>query len=77
MNAFKVLFSILLITANLSVAYGQRGARMGYIDMEYILENVPEYQEAKNQLSSKVDRWKRELEKMLQENRAAQAQFEQ
>ena len=67
MNAFKVLFSILLITANLSVAYGQRGARMGYIDMEYILENVPEYQEAKNQLSSKVDRWKRELDKMLQE----------
>ena len=40
---------------------------MGYIDMEYILENVPEYQEAKNQLSSKVDRWKRELDKMLQE----------
>ena len=67
MNAFKVLFSVLLITANLSVAHGQRGARMGYIDMEYILENVPEYQEAKNQLSSKVDRWKRELEKMLQE----------
>lgn len=67
MNAFKVLFSVLLIAANLSVAHGQRGARMGYIDMEYILENVPEYQEAKNQLSSKVDRWKRELEKMLQE----------
>jgi Skp family chaperone for outer membrane proteins len=67
MNALKVLFSVLLIAANLSVAHGQRGARMGYIDMEYILENVPEYQEAKNQLSSKVDRWKRELEKMLQE----------
>ena len=67
MNAFKVLFSVLLIAANLSVAHAQRGARMGYIDMEYILENVPEYQEAKNQLSSKVDRWKRELEKMLQE----------
>ena len=67
MNVSKVLFSVLLIAANLSVAHGQRGARMGYIDMEYILENVPEYQEAKNQLSSKVDRWKRELEKMLQE----------
>ena len=67
MNAFKALFSVLLIAANLSVAHAQRGARMGYIDMEYILENVPEYQEAKNQLSSKVDRWKRELEKMFQE----------
>ena len=53
MNAFKVLFSVLLITANLSVAHGQRGARMGYIDMEYILENVPEYQEAKTSSAQK------------------------
>ena len=29
-----------------SLTYAQRGARIGYIDMEYILENVPEYQEA-------------------------------
>ena len=35
--------------------------------MEYILENVPEYQEAKNQLGSKVQKWKRDMDKMLQE----------
>ena len=67
MNVFKLLLYILLFTANLSVVQAQKGARMGYIDMEYILENVPEYQEAKNQLSSKVDRWKRELDKKSQE----------
>lgn len=67
MNALKVLFSIVFVAASLSVSHAQRGARIGYIDMEYILENVPEYQEAKNQLSSKVSKWKRDLDKMNQE----------
>jgi Skp family chaperone for outer membrane proteins len=67
MNALKVLFSIVFVAASFTVSHAQRGARIGYIDMEYILENVPEYQEAKNQLSSKVSKWKRDLDKMRQE----------
>jgi Skp family chaperone for outer membrane proteins len=41
----------------------QRGVRIGYIDMEYILENVPEYREAATQLDGKVQRWKQDIEK--------------
>ncbi len=67
MNALKVLFSIIFVAASISISHAQRGARIGYIDMEYILENVPEYQEAKNQLGSKVSKWKRDLDKMRQE----------
>jgi len=67
MNALKVLFSIVFVAASVTVSHAQKGARIGYIDMEYILENVPEYQEAKNQLSSKVSKWKRDLDKMRQE----------
>ncbi len=40
----------------------QRGVRIGYIDMEYILENVVEYQDANAQLNSKVQKWKIEIE---------------
>mgnify|MGYP003336001161 CR=1 FL=1 len=67
MNALKVLFSIIFVAASITTSHAQRGARIGYIDMEYILENVPEYQEAKNQLASKVSKWKRDLDKMRQE----------
>ncbi len=67
MNALKVLFSIAFVAASFTASHAQKGARIGYIDMEYILENVPEYQEAKNQLSSKVSKWKRDLDKMRQE----------
>lgn len=40
----------------------QRGVRIGYIDMEYILENVVEYQETNAQLTAKVQKWKIEIE---------------
>lgn len=37
--------------------------RIAYIDMEYILANVPEYQEASAQLEKRVQEWRNELEK--------------
>jgi Skp family chaperone for outer membrane proteins len=40
----------------------QRGVRIAYVDMEYILENVEEYREASEQLESKVQKWKVEIE---------------
>ena len=39
-----------------------RGIRVGYIDMEYILQNVPDYTEAKSQLEQKAQKWKQEIE---------------
>jgi len=61
-----IFFSFMLVFLTLSVQ-AQRGARLGYVDMEYILESVPEYQEASTQLSGKVQRWKKDLEKMNDE----------
>ncbi len=49
------------------MATAQRGVRIGYIDMEYILESVPEYREATTQLEGKVQRWKQDLEKSQKE----------
>lgn len=43
----------------------QKSIRLGYIDMEYILENVPEYQEANRQLENRVQEWKTEAEAKL------------
>jgi len=54
-----------LITLTSYTANAQRGVRIGYIDTEYILQNVPEYQEASGQLDSKVQKWKSEIEGKL------------
>ncbi|MFD1603908.1 OmpH family outer membrane protein [Flavobacterium artemisiae] len=50
-----------LIVANTSQAQGKT-TRIGYIDMEYILENVSDYKEAKAQLELKAQKWKQEVE---------------
>ncbi|TPD65550.1 OmpH family outer membrane protein [Flavobacterium microcysteis] len=57
-------FFILLLVASFSTAINAqtRGIRIGYIDMEYILEKVPDYAEAKNQLELKAQKWKQEAE---------------
>ena len=48
------------------VSNAQRGVRIGYIDTEYILQNIPEYQEATSQLDQlKYRQWKTEIEKRL------------
>jgi len=63
----KVLF-LLAITSFISLStFAQKSIRIGYIDTEYILQNVPEYQSASSQLETKVDKWKKEIEKRLSE----------
>jgi len=54
---FVLLFSFVLF-----VAQAQKTTKIGYIDMEYILEKVPEYAEAKNQLEQKANTWIQEIE---------------
>ncbi|MEJ2113662.1 MAG: OmpH family outer membrane protein, partial [Flavobacteriaceae bacterium] len=62
---FKVLFLLTLAFMLSQSIYAQRGVRIAYIDTEYILQNVPEYQEASTQLESKVQKWKGEIEQRL------------
>lgn len=40
----------------------QKPQRIAYIDMEYILENVPEYAEAQAKLNQKVQEWQKKLD---------------
>ena len=63
MKTKKLLFITLTLLCFSFVANAQRGVRIGYIDIEYILEDVPEYKEASTQLNGKVQRWKKDLEK--------------
>lgn len=54
-----LLVSVMFMTIG---SFAQRGVRMAYVDMEYILENVDEYRDATEQLEVKVQRWKVEIE---------------
>jgi Skp family chaperone for outer membrane proteins len=43
-------------------SYSQRGTRVGYIDMDYILERVDEYNKASTLLDKNIENWKKEIE---------------
>ena len=57
----KVLLIITAVFFSTAI-FAQRGVRIGYVDMEYILENVEEYRYANAQLETKVQKWKVEIE---------------
>ncbi|AWX45198.1 Nucleolar protein [Flagellimonas maritima] len=57
----KVLLSLVILMSSL-YGFSQRGVRIGYVDMEYILENVEEYRDANEQLNVKAQKWKQEIE---------------
>jgi Skp family chaperone for outer membrane proteins len=67
MMKLKVLFLLACLSLASFNLHAQRGVRIGYIDTEYILQNVPEYQEASAQLDKKAEQWKTEIEKRLAE----------
>ena len=45
----------------------QKPQRVAYIDMNYILENIPEYRNAQSQLDSKVKSWQEKLDGLSSE----------
>ncbi|HEY0045300.1 MAG TPA: OmpH family outer membrane protein [Flavobacterium sp.] len=56
------LFLLMFTAASFTANAQSRGVKIGFIDMEYILQNVPDYAEAKNQLELKAQKWKQEVE---------------
>ncbi|TMU51024.1 OmpH family outer membrane protein [Flagellimonas algicola] len=57
----KVLLTLTVLMVSIN-GFSQRGVRIGYVDMEYILENVEEYRDATEQLDAKAVKWKQEIE---------------
>jgi len=59
----KKTFLLTFLCFTIGSSWSQRGQIIAYMDMEYILENVPEYLEAQNTLDKKVVKWRDKLDK--------------
>ena len=58
----KKSYFFILLFLTCSFIFGQRGIKIGYIDTEYILENLPEYNQISKRLEEKAGDWKKEIE---------------
>lgn len=53
---FVVLFGLMLVSQNVSAQ------KYGYVDTQYILDNIPEYADAQAQLDKLSEQWQQEIE---------------
>ena len=68
----KTLFLALAFIFGTGFAFTQKYA---YIDSDYILNNMPEYKEAKEKLDKLADRWTKEIEKRYEVLRMKKENF--
>ena len=74
----RQVFILLVFLAGFQpLVQAQKPNRIAYIDMEFILENVPEYQEASAQLEERVQQWKTQLESDLKKVEGMKIALEQ
>jgi len=59
---FRNTLCLLLLLISSFTVSAQRGTRVGYIDMDYILESVEEYNKASLLLDKTIENWKKEIE---------------
>ena len=69
----KVLFFAFLILSFSSIA--QKTQRIGYIDMEYILENIPEYKDAQSKINAKAIVWQSNVDMQQKEIETLKAEL--
>ncbi len=63
---------ILLIFASCSVA----AQKIAYVDLAYILKNLPQYESANDQLNMMSRRWQKEVEAVTEEARVLSANYQ-
>ncbi len=56
-NVYKLIFLFMYIAT-----FAQKGTRVGYMDMNVILENISEYNKANDLLDKNIEKWKKEIE---------------
>ncbi|WP_442267564.1 OmpH family outer membrane protein [Tenacibaculum sp. ZS6-P6] len=59
----KISFTFVLLLFAVGVSVAQKNQRIAYIDMDYILQSIPQYIEAQNALDDKVAKWRSNLDK--------------
>lgn len=69
----KIFLFAFLILGFSSIA--QKAQKIGFVDLEYILENIPEYMEAQTKINAKAISWQNDIEQQQKEIEALKAEL--
>lgn len=63
-NFVRLGFGMALLVA---MTHQVQAQKFAFVDTEYIMENVPEYEDAKAEMDALAEKWQKEIEGMFQE----------
>ena len=69
----KIFLFAFLILGFSSIA--QKTQKIGFVDLEYILENIPEYMEAQTKINAKAVSWQNDIEQQKKEIETLRAEL--
>tara|TARA_Y100000813_G_scaffold176918_1_gene143106 strand:- start:276 stop:992 length:717 start_codon:yes stop_codon:yes gene_type:complete len=72
----KVFCTILTLFVFHNVLEAQKELRVGYINMEYILSNIEDFEVANKEFEYKIDQWKKEISKKESEIKTKREELE-
>ena len=76
MTQFKFFNLIIFLTLFQNILNGQKELRVGYINMEYILSNIEDFEVANKEFEYKIDQWKKEISKKENEIKVKREELE-
>jgi len=71
----KHIYIALFLTLISQLNFAQKAQRLAYVDMAFVLENIPDYAKAQNQLDTKVKAWQRRLDREKNDIEALKKDF--
>ena len=75
MHMKKILFVLLAAVISFGTAFA-KDQSIAYIDMQYILKNLPQYEQANEQLTMLSKRWQKEIDAAQQEARVMATNYQ-
>lgn len=80
MKNWQKTFSLICVSTTflflVALSNSARAQKFAYVDTDYILKNMPEYQAAKKQLDGISVRWQAEIDSKISESQRSRAQYE-
>ena len=57
----SILFAVVMFLLGFTTLNAQQAQRIAYVDSNYILENIPEYGDAQEEINSMSEKWEKEI----------------
>ncbi len=63
----SILLLAVMFLLGITTVYAQQNQRIAYVDSDYILENIPEYGDAQEEINQMSKKWEKEITALFQE----------